>query len=158
MNQAEAKKKYDEAGRLFLAQRFEEALVILELLDRTFPDTPEFLYSRGCCLVELGRVFEGRQVFSRMEKQFGKGRWSTVKRRTRTLPDRDPYGVVEPVQEAPIQAPAKSGATCGVIAAFVLFGFLFVGAFMAMSYFAGVSPELPAVVEAAPDSGWGARQ
>lgn len=55
MRKSEAKKKYEEAGKLHAAGRFADALVVFEELSRAFPKNADILYARALALGEVGR-------------------------------------------------------------------------------------------------------
>ena len=62
MNKQEATQLYRQANQLFIAKRFDEALLLLDQLAQAFPQHAEVKVGRAWCLAKLGRHEEAVQA------------------------------------------------------------------------------------------------
>ena len=62
--------KFKEADQLFNAARYQEALVLLEDLNRQFPNTKNIVYPAAMCLDKLGRSQEALPLCNHLIQQF----------------------------------------------------------------------------------------
>jgi len=66
MNKEEAQARFREADRLFREGHFADALQVLEVLQRHYPDNAKILYPRARCMVALKRVDEAAQIYNQL--------------------------------------------------------------------------------------------
>lgn len=62
--------QFRQAGQLYQAARFAEALALLEPLERAYPTNKEICYSMALCLEQLGRKVEALELCGRLIAQF----------------------------------------------------------------------------------------
>jgi len=67
MFDADIRDKYERARRNFDQGRFAVAESLLAEIDRTYPNSPDVVYSRARCLGELGRVQEARVLATKLQ-------------------------------------------------------------------------------------------
>lgn len=79
MDQKEAKEKYERADALYRQKRYQEALAILDDLDKAFPNTKNIMYPRALCLGQLGRIDEALDVCTRLITILGDPRGEQLK-------------------------------------------------------------------------------
>lgn len=70
MDVATAKRMYDEASRLFVEKRHDEALRILDDLDAAYPNQKRVLYARAMALAHLKQFDEARALCDRLISEF----------------------------------------------------------------------------------------
>jgi thioredoxin-like negative regulator of GroEL len=58
MERHTAQNKFGQADMLYQQGRFDEALALLEELDQAFPNSPNVMFPRARCLVEIGETNE----------------------------------------------------------------------------------------------------
>lgn len=73
MDAAESNRIYQQADQLFKAGRFEDALSLLDQLNRAFPGTREILYPTALCLERLGRNRDGIQLCNQLIAKYQDG-------------------------------------------------------------------------------------
>ena len=66
MTKAEAEKKFADADRLYREEKFGEALVLLNELDRTFPNDRNIMYPRARCLSKMDRYEEALDLCNQL--------------------------------------------------------------------------------------------
>jgi len=57
-----AQNKFGQADMLYKQGRFDEALALLDELDQAFPNSPNVMYPRARCLVEVGETNEALDI------------------------------------------------------------------------------------------------
>lgn len=67
----DAREKFNRADQLFREKNFSEALVVLDELDREFPDTKNVIYPRAMCLARVGRFDEALELCRQLKVEFG---------------------------------------------------------------------------------------
>lgn len=67
----EAREKFKKADQLFREKNFSAALVVLDELDKEFPDTKNVLYPRAMCLARVGRYDEALDLCRQLKVEFG---------------------------------------------------------------------------------------
>lgn len=72
------REEYERARHLYACGQYEEALGALTALVADFPDAKEALFSRGLCLVAMGRTYEARLEFRKLQSRFGPGPWTKL--------------------------------------------------------------------------------
>lgn len=65
-----AQNKFGQADQLFQQSRFDEALSLLDELDQAFPNSPNIMYPRARCLVEIGETNEAMDLLDELVLQF----------------------------------------------------------------------------------------
>ncbi len=71
MRSREARDKFNEADRLYREKQYADALVVLDDLDKEFPDTKNVLYPRAMCLARVGRFDEALDLCRQLKVEFG---------------------------------------------------------------------------------------
>lgn len=66
MTKAEAEKKFNDADRLYREEKYGEALVLLNELDRTFPNDRNIMYPRARCLSKMDRYEEALDLCNQL--------------------------------------------------------------------------------------------
>jgi thioredoxin-like negative regulator of GroEL len=57
-----AQNKFGQADMLFQQGRFDESLALLDELDQAFPDSPNVMFPRARCLLEIGETNEALDI------------------------------------------------------------------------------------------------
>jgi thioredoxin-like negative regulator of GroEL len=57
-----AQNKFGQADLLFQQGRFDESLALLDELDQAFPNSPNVMYPRARCLLEIGETNEALDI------------------------------------------------------------------------------------------------
>lgn len=70
MQRHTAQNKFGQADQLFQQGRFDEALALLDELDQAFPNSPNVMYPRARCLVEIGETNEAMDLLDELALQF----------------------------------------------------------------------------------------
>ncbi len=70
MQRHTAQNKFGQADQLFQQSRFDEALSLLDELDQAFPNSPNVMYPRARCLVEIGETNEAMDLLDELVVQF----------------------------------------------------------------------------------------
>lgn len=70
MQRHTAQNKFGQADMLFQQSRFDEALALLDELDQAFPNSPNIMYPRARCLVEIGETNEALDLLEELVLQF----------------------------------------------------------------------------------------
>lgn len=65
-----AQNKFGQADMLFQQGRFDESLALLDELDQAFPNSPNVMYPRARCLVEIGETNEALDVLDEITTHF----------------------------------------------------------------------------------------
>lgn len=65
-----AQNKFGQADQLFQQSRFDEALSLLDELDQAFPNSPNVMYPRARCLVEIGETNEAMDLLDELVLQY----------------------------------------------------------------------------------------
>lgn len=81
MDSVEARQKYELASTLYLGDKNDEALPLLDELAEAFPANKDILYARGLCLAALERYDEARAIAEQLDIVFGDPRGATLKSR-----------------------------------------------------------------------------
>jgi hypothetical protein len=68
---AETQSKFKEADQLFRAKKFSEALVVLDNLDREFPNVKNIIYPRAMCMAHVGMHEEALELCRQLKVEFG---------------------------------------------------------------------------------------
>jgi len=101
MDTQEAKQRYQQAGTLYQAQKFTEALALIEDLSRAYPENNDLLYARGLCLAGLGRADDAQAVCDQLAK-YGDTRADELKARIKA------QGSAEPVLRTAAEPAGRS--------------------------------------------------
>ena len=70
MQRHTAQNKFGQADQLFQQSRFDEALSLLDELEQAFPNSPNIMYPRARCLVEIGETNEAMDLLDELVLQF----------------------------------------------------------------------------------------
>lgn len=70
MQRHTAQNKFGQADQLFQQSRFDEALSLLDELDQAFPNSPNIMFPRARCLVEIGETNEAMDLLDELVLQF----------------------------------------------------------------------------------------
>lgn len=70
MQRHTALNKFGQADMLFQQGRFDESLALLDELDQAFPNSPNVMYPRAKCLVEIGETNEALDILEELTSQF----------------------------------------------------------------------------------------
>lgn len=70
MQRHTALNKFGQADMLFQQGRFDESLSLLDELDQAFPNSPNIMYPRARCLVEIGETNEALDILEDLTSQF----------------------------------------------------------------------------------------
>jgi thioredoxin-like negative regulator of GroEL len=70
MQRHTAQNKFGQADQLFQQGRFDEALALLDELDQAFPNSPNVMFPRARCLVEIGETNEAMDLLDELVLQF----------------------------------------------------------------------------------------
>lgn len=70
MQRHTALNKFGQADMLFQQGRFDEALSLLDELDQAFPNSPNIMFPRAKCLVEIGETNEALDILEDLTSQF----------------------------------------------------------------------------------------
>lgn len=81
----EAREKFRKADQLFREKNFSAALVVLDELDKEFPDTKNVLYPRAMCLARVGRYDEALDLCRQLKVEFGDLRGEKLMAKISTL-------------------------------------------------------------------------
>lgn len=65
-----AQNKFGQADMLFQQGRFDESLALLDELDQAFPNSPNIMYPRARCLVEIGETNEALDILDELTGQY----------------------------------------------------------------------------------------
>jgi len=66
MERHTAQNKFGQANLLFQQGRFDESLAILDELDQAFPNSPNVMFPRARCLLEIGETNEALDVLDEL--------------------------------------------------------------------------------------------
>ena len=66
MERHTAQNKFGQADMLYQQGRFDEALALLEELDQAFPNSPNVMFPRARCLVEIGETNEALDLLEEL--------------------------------------------------------------------------------------------
>ena len=66
MERHTAQNKFGQADMLYQQGRFDEALALLDELDQGFPNSPNIMYPRARCLVEIGETNEALDLLEEL--------------------------------------------------------------------------------------------
>ena len=64
-----AQNKFGQADMLFQQSRFDESLALLDELDQAFPNSPNVMYPRARCLLEIGETNEALDILDELALQ-----------------------------------------------------------------------------------------
>lgn len=70
LDKKEAKKVFQKADELFLQEKYEESLHLLQRLNREFPRQKHIMYSAALCLEQLGRAQESIALCEQLIERF----------------------------------------------------------------------------------------
>ncbi|NLN92591.1 MAG: tetratricopeptide repeat protein [Candidatus Hydrogenedens sp.] len=70
MNSDSAKQRFQQANQLFGERRYEEALTMLQELNREFPNTENIMYAAALCLEKMGSIEEAKLLCHSMLRLF----------------------------------------------------------------------------------------
>lgn len=70
MNSDSAQQRFQEANQLFKQQRYEEALVLLQVLNSENPNTEPIMYAAALCLEKMGSIDEAKLLCHSMIRLF----------------------------------------------------------------------------------------
>lgn len=87
------RERFDLAGRLFGAGRFQESLQTLESLNRDFPGNKEVLHAAALCLEQLGKTEQALRVCDDLIARHGDHRAQAIRDRLATPPPLDMGGL-----------------------------------------------------------------
>lgn len=65
-----AQNKFGQADMLFQQGRFDESLALLDELDQAFPNSPNIMYPRARCLVEIGETNEALDILDELTTHY----------------------------------------------------------------------------------------
>ena len=65
-----AQNKFGQADMLFQQARFDESLALLDELDQAFPNSPNVMFPRARCLLEIGETNEALDILDELTSQF----------------------------------------------------------------------------------------
>lgn len=104
MSNGSAKQLFQQAGQLFQAKRYPDALRILDRLAQEAPGNTEVLYARAMCLGALGKAAEAVEICEMLANVYGDARGAQLRARL-TQPRRAP---TPPGAQAPAARPAAA--------------------------------------------------
>jgi len=84
VNAQESQQKFKEADSLFRSGQFEQALSVLDELNRAFPNTKNILYPAALCLERLGRSRDALNLCEQLISQHKDSRAVAIKDRLAT--------------------------------------------------------------------------
>ena len=70
MDAHESERLFKMADELYRAERYADALEVLDRLDIAFPNTKNILMPRAMCLVHLGQLEPGRAIYEHLAAQY----------------------------------------------------------------------------------------
>lgn len=65
-----AQNKFGQADMLFQQGRFDESLALLDELDQAFPNSPNIMFPRARCLVEIGETNEALDILDELTTHY----------------------------------------------------------------------------------------
>jgi len=65
-----AQNKFGQADMLFQQGRFDESLSLLDELDQAFPNSPNVMFPRARCLVEIGETNEALDILDELTAHY----------------------------------------------------------------------------------------
>jgi len=65
-----AQNKFGQADMLFQQGRFDESLGLLDELDQAFPNSPNIMFPRARCLVEIGETNEALDILDELTTHY----------------------------------------------------------------------------------------
>lgn len=70
MQRHTAQNKFGQADMLFQQGRYDESLALLDELDTAFPNSPNIMYPRARCLVEIGETNEALDILDELTSHY----------------------------------------------------------------------------------------
>lgn len=70
MQSDSAKQRFEQANQLFQKHHYEEALALLQELNREFPNTEKIMFAATLCLEKMGSIDEAKMLCHSMMRQF----------------------------------------------------------------------------------------
>jgi hypothetical protein len=74
----DAREKFKLADKLFREKNYPEALIVLDELDKEFPDTKNVIYPRAMCLARVDRFDEALDLCRQLKVEFGDSRGESL--------------------------------------------------------------------------------